>query len=56
MRPDEPVVAVARIMVEDGCDAVPVVTATGIVVGLVTAADLVAVVSGVDVAPSFRTG
>ena len=43
--PDEPVSAVARIMTEGRCDAVPVVTAAGILLGLVTAADLVAAVA-----------
>lgn len=39
--PDEPLWAVARMMVEGRCDAVPVVTGDGVVLGLVTATDLV---------------
>jgi CBS domain-containing protein len=40
--PDQPASAVARVMTEGRCDAVPVVTAAGALVGLVTATDLVA--------------
>ena len=43
--PDEPAAAAARVMTESRCDAVPVVTRTGVVVGLVTATDLVAAVA-----------
>ena len=39
--PEEPVQAVARMMLDGQCDAVPVVTRSGVVVGLVTATDLV---------------
>ncbi|HEY7101447.1 MAG TPA: CBS domain-containing protein [Mycobacteriales bacterium] len=43
--PDEPASAVARVMTEAHCDAVPVVTAAGVLLGLVTATDLVAAVA-----------
>jgi CBS domain-containing protein len=43
--PDAPAAAVAQVMVEDGCDAVPVVTWTGALIGLVTSTDLVAAVA-----------
>jgi CBS domain-containing protein len=39
--PDQPASAIALVMVKEGCDAVPVVTAAGILLGLVTATDLV---------------
>jgi CBS domain-containing protein len=42
---DQPASAVARIMTEGHCDAVPVVTTAGILLGLVTATDLVAAVA-----------
>jgi CBS domain-containing protein len=51
--PDEPASAVARIMMEGRCDAVPVVTAAGILLGLVTATDLVAALArGAAAAPA----
>ena len=43
--PDASAGEVAAVMVETRCDAVPVVTSSGIVVGLVTAADLVAAIA-----------
>jgi CBS-domain-containing membrane protein len=43
--PETPAAAVAQVMVEDGCDAVPVVTSAGALVGLVTSTDLVAAVA-----------
>ena len=43
--PDDPATEVARLMVDGGCDAVPVVTATGVLLGLVTATDIVAAVA-----------
>lgn len=43
--PDEPAIAVARIMAEGPCDAVPVVSTSGALLGLVTATDLVAAVA-----------
>jgi CBS domain-containing protein len=43
--PDQPPRAVARVMAEAHCDAVPVVTAAGTLIGLVTATDLVAAVA-----------
>jgi CBS-domain-containing membrane protein len=43
--PDEPASAVARVMTAAHCDAVPVVTAAGVLLGLVTATDLVAAVA-----------
>jgi CBS domain-containing protein len=43
--PDQPASAVARVMTEGRCDAVPVVTAPGVLVGLVTATDLIAAVA-----------
>ncbi|HEY6746339.1 MAG TPA: CBS domain-containing protein, partial [Mycobacteriales bacterium] len=51
--PDEPAAAVARVMTESRCDAVPVVSRNGMVLGLVTATDLVAAVAreAVVVAP-----
>jgi CBS domain-containing protein len=45
VRPDQPAAAVARVMADGQCDAVPVVTAAGVLVGLVTAGDLVAAVA-----------
>lgn len=42
---DQPAAAVARIMTEGRCDAVPVVTSAGILLGLVTATDVVAAVA-----------
>ena len=46
--PDQPVRAVARMMLEECCDAVPVVTRAGVVVGLVTATDLVGLLARED--------
>ncbi len=43
--PDQSVSAVARIMAEGHCDAVPVVSAAGILLGLVTATDLIEAVA-----------
>lgn len=43
--PDERAAAVARIMTDRHCDAVPVVTPAGVLMGLVTATDLVAAVA-----------
>ncbi len=43
--PEESVAAVARLMTDGHCDAVPVVTAAGVLLGLVTATDLVAAVA-----------
>lgn len=43
--PDEPASAVARVMMEGHCDAVPVITPAGVLLGLVTATDLVAAVA-----------
>jgi CBS domain-containing protein len=43
--PETPAAAVAQVRVEDGCDAVPVVTSAGALVGLVTSTDLVAAVA-----------
>jgi CBS-domain-containing membrane protein len=43
--PDEPAAAVARLMIAGRCDAVPVVTAAGFLLGLVTATDVVAAVA-----------
>jgi CBS domain-containing protein len=50
--PDAPVAEVARIMTSIGCDAVPVATRSGVLLGLVTATDVVAAVAcgAVDVA------
>jgi len=45
VRPDEPASAVARVMADGHCDAVPVVTAAGMLVGLVTATDLVTAIA-----------
>jgi CBS domain-containing protein len=45
VRPDQPATEVARIMADDHCDAVPVVTVAGMLLGLVTATDLVAAVA-----------
>lgn len=42
---DDRLDAVARVMVEGGCDAVPVVADSGAVLGLVTATDIVAAVA-----------
>jgi CBS domain-containing protein len=55
--PDEPASVVARVMTESGSDAVPVVNRRGIVLGLVTARDLVAAVAreAVAVAPRPRS-
>jgi CBS-domain-containing membrane protein len=52
---DEPAAAVARVMAESQCDAVPVVDRRGVVLGLVTATDLVAAVArdAVSVAPGL---
>jgi CBS-domain-containing membrane protein len=51
--PDEPAAAVARVMVESHCDAVPVITRSGVILGLVTATDLVSAIAreAVSVAP-----
>ncbi|HEY6749605.1 MAG TPA: CBS domain-containing protein, partial [Mycobacteriales bacterium] len=51
--PGELAAAVARVMTESRCDAVPVVSRNGMVLGLVTATDLVAAVAreAVVVAP-----
>jgi CBS domain-containing protein len=54
--PEEPASAVARIMAEDRCDAVPVVSRSGIVLGLVTAADVVAAVAREAVVVAPRVG
>ncbi|MFL6128603.1 MAG: HPP family protein [Mycobacteriales bacterium] len=43
--PDTPAAEVAQVMVDACCDAVPVVTSTGVLVGLVTSTDLVAAVA-----------
>ena len=43
--PDEPAIAVARIMAEGRCDALPVVSTSGGLLGLVTATDVVAAVA-----------
>ena len=48
--PETPAAAVARVMVDDRCDAVPVVTRTGVLVGLVTSTDLVAALAAGAVA------
>ena len=58
VRPDQPATAVARLMAEGHCDAVPVVTAAGMLVGLVTAADLVTAVArgAVPVAAGVGSG
>ena len=48
--PEAPAPAVARVMIEDRCDAVPVVTADGVLIGLVTSTDLVAAVASGSVA------
>jgi CBS domain-containing protein len=53
--PDEPASAVARVMTQAHCDAVPVVTAGGVLLGLVTATDLVAAVAEVGL-PSSTVG
>ena len=53
--PDEPASAVARVMTEARCDAVPVVTAAGVLLGLVTATGLVAAVARVGL-PSSAVG
>ena len=45
MRPDQPATAVARAMADGHCDAVPVVTVAGVLLGLATATDLVAAVA-----------
>jgi CBS-domain-containing membrane protein len=45
VQPDDPAAAVARVMTGGRCDAVPVVTAGGVLLGLVTATDLVAAVA-----------
>ena len=39
--PETPASVVARVMVESGTDAVPVVTAAGDLIGMVTSTDLV---------------
>lgn len=44
--PGTPVREIARVMVEDGVDAVPVVDDEGVLVGLVTTSDVVAAVAG----------
>jgi CBS domain-containing protein len=46
--PGTPVRGVARVMIEDGVDAVPVVDGDGVVVGLITTSDIVAAVAGCD--------
>jgi len=52
--PETSAAEVARAMVESGCDAVPVVTSTGGVVGLVTSTDLVmALARGVAIDPPW---
>jgi CBS domain-containing protein len=43
--PDQPASDVARVMTEGHCDAVPVVTTAGVLLGLVTATDLIAAVA-----------
>jgi CBS domain-containing protein len=43
--PDEPARTVAQIMTESRCDAVPVVSRAGFLLGLVTATDVVAAVA-----------
>jgi CBS domain-containing protein len=43
--PDQTAAAVARVMADGRCDAVPVVTVTGALVGLVSATDLVTAVA-----------
>jgi CBS-domain-containing membrane protein len=43
--PDQPASDVARVMMEGHCDAVPVVTTAGVLLGLVTATDLIAAVA-----------
>lgn len=50
VRPEEPAAVVARIMADGHCDAVPVVTAAGVLLGLVTATDLVVAVARESVA------
>ena len=45
VRPDQSAGEVARVMVSGRCDAVPVVTGSGVLLGLVTASDLVAAVA-----------
>jgi CBS-domain-containing membrane protein len=45
VRPDQPATAVAGVMADGHCDAVPIVNAAGVLLGLVTATDLVAAVA-----------
>jgi CBS domain-containing protein len=45
VQPDQPATAVARVMADGHLDAVPVVTAAGVLLGLVTATDLVAAIA-----------
>jgi CBS domain-containing protein len=45
VRPDQTAAAVAGVMADGHCDAVPVVTVAGVLLGLVTATDLVAAVA-----------
>lgn len=60
--PEAPAATVARTMVDAGCDAVPVVTVTGVLVGLVTSTDVVAAVAAGSVivgpasAPTWHDG
>ena len=46
--PGTPVRSVARVMIEDGVDAVPVVDDEGVLVGLITTSDIVAAIAGCD--------
>ena len=45
VRPDQPATAVAGVMADGHCDAVPIVNTAGVLLGLVTATDLVAAVA-----------
>jgi CBS-domain-containing membrane protein len=54
--PDEPASGVARVMAEAHCDAVPVVTVAGVLLGLVTATDLVAAMARGAVAVAADAG
>lgn len=45
VRPDDPLTRVAAVMIDAGCDAVPVVSSRGLV-GMITARDVVSAVAG----------
>jgi CBS domain-containing protein len=54
--PDTSAHAVARVMIEDGVDAVPVVDDDGHLLGLVTSSDIVAAVAGCDIPTNGDAG